>query len=274
MTDLTFLGTNTLLIRKGDSAILVDPHFTRPGFFSLLRRIAPDPEKIRTALAENDINTLAAVLLTHTHYDHALDAAEVVRQTGSCLLGSPSAAKLALGAQLPSSQYRSVTAGEANSVGDFRVVFHLSRHVQFPKPLNQVFSASVDIQAPLSPPAGFWQYLCGQVYAIQVDHLLIFGSAGFEAGAYAGLDVDAVILGVGGLDSKPAHYIQRLYQETVLASGARQLLLSHWDNFFRPVNPGLRPMGLENRSIKILRRLASQNGQEMKLLAYGKRIRF
>lgn len=273
MTDLTFLGTNSLLIRKGDSTILVDPHFTRPGFLRLLRKIRPDPEKIHTALAENEISTLSAVLLTHTHYDHALDAAEVVRQTGGSLLGSHSAARLAQGAHLPPEQFRSVTAGAAISVGDFRVVFHPSRHVQFPKPLKKVFSASVDIQAPLSPPAWFWQYLCGRVYAIQVDRLLIFGSAGFETGAYAGLDVDTVVLGVGGLDSKPERYIQRLYEETVRASGARLVLLSHWDNFFRSIDSGLRPMGLENRSIKMLRRLASQYGQELELLGYGKRIR-
>ncbi len=46
-TQLTYGGTNCILFRKGGSTLLIDPHFTRPAFLSLLGKIKPSPEKIR-----------------------------------------------------------------------------------------------------------------------------------------------------------------------------------------------------------------------------------
>jgi hypothetical protein len=270
--ELTYLGTNAILLRKGESTILVDPHFSRPGFIKLLQKIHPDFQAIASSLAKAGIDHLDAVLLTHTHYDHALDAGEVLRQVGGVLYGSRSAVQLARGEGLGEVHFKPVTAGEPIPIGSFRVVFHPSRHIPFPAPISWMMPGRGQIAKPLTPPAWFWRYQCGTDYAIQVDHILILGSAGYAPGALRGIDIHTVVMGVGGLYAKPKSYLHRFYQEIVLLPGARQVYLSHWDNFFRPLAPNDRPHLLARRSIDRIRALGAQHGQTVRLLKYGKTI--
>ncbi len=268
-TKITFLGTNCLLFSKAGSSLLIDPHFIRPRLAKLMGRIAPDPGRISENLAKARVESLDGVLLTHTHYDHALDAVEVTKQTGAFLYGSSSAMMLAGGEGLDSIKGQEVSNGEKVKVGKFRIRFIHSRHIQFPAPFRWFMSDDELINQPLAPPAWFWQYRCGQVFAILVDRTLVFGSANFIPGAYSDQDVDTVILGIGGLGMKPRGYLENLYGETVLSSGAKKVLVSHWDNFFRPVGEGLRPLIGSLRTFGQLVQLGHQYGQEVELLRFG-----
>jgi len=74
---LIYQGTNSLVIKKDGSTVIIDPHYSRPGLMSLMLKIRPNREKIVKGLESADIERLDAVLLTHTHYDHGLDAPDV-----------------------------------------------------------------------------------------------------------------------------------------------------------------------------------------------------
>lgn len=268
--ELTYLGTNTLLLTKSGSSLLVDPHFTRPGLLSLLSRIRPDPQAVEAGL--DSIDHLDTVLLTHTHYDHALDASEVVHQTGARVYTSESGANLARGFPLDDTSYVTVKPSAAYAIGAFQVSFHPSRHIPFPAPFGWLMPNTGQISLPMRAPARFWRYRCGTVYAIQVDRMLIFGSAGCEPGAYHDVEVECVVMGIGGLDLMPMAYLDRLYQETVLPSGAQQVYLSHWDNFFHPLDQGAHPHFLSRRSIDRLKALGARYGQTVSLLRISETI--
>jgi L-ascorbate metabolism protein UlaG (beta-lactamase superfamily) len=269
---ITYLGTNTLLIKKDETSILVDPHFTRPGWLNLVGKIRPDPHIIAKYLARFGIHRLDGILLTHTHYDHALDAAEVVRQAGGVLLGSESAVHLAQGAALDEKSCVQVIPDQAYTLGTTAVRFHPARHISFPAPLGWLMPAGGKITQALSPPAYFWDYQAGKTFAVQVDRILIFGSAGFLPGHYRNLGVKTIILGIGGLDLKSPAYLQQLYNETVLASGAEQVLLSHWDNFFRPVDSKLRVSLFARRSISQITKLSHRYGHRVHQLEFGQTL--
>ncbi len=270
--DLTFLGTNTLLIKKGQSRILIDPHFTRPGLLNLLCKIKPDREKIRLELKNLGINRLDGVLLTHTHYDHAMDAAEVICQVGGVLYGSASAANLAVGAGLSKDEYHIVEPNNRDSIGEFSVTWLESRHVSFPPPFRWLMKEKGQINHPLSPPLYFWDYQSGAVYAILIDDLLVFGSAGYKSDAYKSSDVKTVVLSIGGMEIKHHNYLERLYQQTVIQTGARQILVSHWDNFFMPLSQNIQTLGLANMTIQRLKQLGAHYGEMIKVLFPGESI--
>ncbi len=269
VTTVTFLGTNTLLLRKGSATLLVDPHFSRPGLLQFLRKIATNRQRIRTKLHQFQIGRGCLIVLTHTHYDHALDAVEVARQTGGVLAGSESALNLFRGAGLAPQNFRVATSGKSFDLADFQLRFHPGKHLPFPPPLRWFLPGEGRIEKPLCPPAWIWNYQCGQISAIQVGRVLIVGSAGFIPGAYRNLDIDTVILSVGGLETRSAAYLRRLFKETVLASGASRVLISHWDHFWGPIKGSPRMLGLAGLSIWRLKKLGACYGKKVQKLPYG-----
>jgi len=269
---LTYLGTNTLLFNKDNTAILVDPHFTRPGMLRLLGKIRPDPQIITKGMASAGIQGLDGILLTHTHYDHALDCTEVQHQAGGVLYGNQSAKNLAVGAGVDKNAFVQVAPRQAYPIGAFKVCFHPSQHVSFPLPFKWLMPAEGRITRPLHPSTWFWHFQAGRTFAIQVNQALIFGSAGFVPGAYNNCAVETVILGIGGLGIKPRAYLHQLYKAVVLETGAKQVWLSHWDDFFQPLDQKPHPMHLAQGSITRIKALGAQYGQNVGMLEIGKSI--
>ena len=66
------------------------------------------------------------------------------------------------------------------------------------------------------------------------------GSAGYVAGCLAGRRAEVAYLGVGQLGVQPEEYLRAYWAETVGAVGARRVVLTHWDDFFRPLDQPLR----------------------------------
>ncbi len=260
---LTYLGTNALLIRKAGTTVLVDPHFTRPRIWHLFGKISANPRAVAAGLEQNGVDRLDGVLLTHTHYDHALDAAEVLRQASGVLYGCGSAMNLV---NHPGLDKQKITPGRRYQIGALTVVFHSSLHLPFPSLIDWLLPMDGQISRPLETPAWFWHYAVGRVWAIQVDQTLIFGSAGYLPNSYKNLDIETVVLGIGGLDSQPAAYLENFYREAVLNSGAGHVLLSHWDNFFKPAKQVDKPHFLVRRAITRIQAFGKKHGQKVDLL--------
>ncbi|MGZ4557674.1 MAG: MBL fold metallo-hydrolase, partial [Mycobacteriaceae bacterium] len=104
----TVLGVSTILLQDDASAIMTDGFFfSRPGLLkSLLRPLVSDEEIIAAALSRLGVTSLDALFVTHSHYDHALDAPVVAQRTGAELVGSRSAGQIAAGYSLDWAKFR------------------------------------------------------------------------------------------------------------------------------------------------------------------------
>ncbi|HKY93261.1 MAG TPA: MBL fold metallo-hydrolase, partial [Nevskiaceae bacterium] len=235
----TWYGVSALLLDDGQHAVFVDPFFTRPtGFANLVtnRPIAPDDAVIHRWLTRAGVRRLDAVLVSHSHFDHAMDAGVVARQTGAQLLGSASTASIGRGAGLPGSQITVIRPGQALQFGTFRITFFQSRHAGATggRPTG-------DITEPLVPPARFMDYRQGGTWSILVEHpegrLLHHGSAGFAPGVLKNVRADVVFLGVALIDD-----LARYLREVVDPLGATRVIPVHWDDFTRSLDEPLLPM--------------------------------
>ncbi|MDQ6527022.1 MBL fold metallo-hydrolase [Nocardioides sp. LHD-245] len=238
---VTFLGVASLLIDDGASAVLTDGFFTRPSLPRVaLGRLAPDEALIQRTLGRAGIDRLDVVAPVHTHYDHAMDSAVVAARTGARLLGGTSAAQIGRGGGLPEDQIGVVVPGEPVRAGGFVLTWIESEHCPPDRYPGRITS-------PVVPPARTTAYQCGEAWSILVEHdsgrtALVQGSAGFRPGALADRRADIVYLGVGQLGVQNPGYIERYWAETVAAVGARQVVLIHWDDFFRPLDRPLRAL--------------------------------
>jgi L-ascorbate metabolism protein UlaG (beta-lactamase superfamily) len=240
---VTFLGVSTLLLDDGHSAVLTDGFFSRPGMAQvLLTKVRPDVARIDACLARAGIDRLEAVVPVHSHFDHALDAAVVAHRTRARLVGGTSTANIGRGGGLPADRITVVTPGEPVALGAWSLTFVESHHCppdRYPGTIDQ----------PVVPPARVTAYRCGEAWSILATHAsgrtaLVQGSAGYVAGSLAGHRAEVAYLGVGQLGVQPVEYLETYWAETVRAVGARRAVLTHWDDFFRPLplHPGDTPL--------------------------------
>jgi L-ascorbate metabolism protein UlaG (beta-lactamase superfamily) len=265
----TWFGVTALLLRDGEHAVMVDPFFTRPeGLLNLAlnREIAPDEMLIAGWLQRAGIRHLDAVLVSHSHFDHGMDAGVVARLTGAPLLGSESTANIGRGAGLPESQLRVIKPGEAMQYGPFKITFVESKHAGATggKPTG-------DITFPLHPPARYLDYKLGGTYSIFIEHpqgtVLHHGSAGFIPGSLANRKADVVFLGVALIDNLDAYL-----RETVDAVGAKRVIPTHWDDFSRPLDETLSPFPVVVRLDRFFAQMARRPDLKVQTLEPGQRV--
>lgn len=261
---VTFLGVASLLFDDGEHALLTDGFFSRPSLLKVgFGKVAPDDARIAAALARLDLGgRLRAVLPVHTHVDHALDSAVVAQRTGAVVVGGRSAANVARGAGLPDDRIRVSVPGEPFALGSFTVTPVVSDHCppdRYPG----------EITEPVVPPVKAAAYRCGEAWSLLVGHTsgrtaLVQGSAGFVAGALDGHTADVAYLGVGQLGVLEESYLHDYWRHTVEAVGARDVVLVHWDDFFRSLDEPLRALPYAgddlDATLRVLGRLAADQG--------------
>ncbi|TGD86103.1 MBL fold metallo-hydrolase [Mycolicibacterium sp. CH28] len=266
---ITWLGVSTLLVDDGISAVMTDGFFSRPPLLDVgLRRLTPSVARIDYCLNRANVNRLAAVLPVHSHYDHAMDSAVVAARTGARLIGGESTANIARGQGLSPDHIVVATPGEALTLGPFQVTLIESHHCppdRFPGTITE----------PVVPPARASAYRCGETWSTLIRHtpsdrrLLIQGSAGFLPNALDGRRAEVAYLGVGQLGIQPEDYLVDYWEHTVLAVGARRVVLIHWDDFFRPLTEPLRALPYAGDdfdvSMRVLSRLAERGGIDLHL---------
>lgn len=259
---VTWAGVTTLLVDDGTSAVMTDGFFSRPGLLAVAARpLKPSRPRIDAALARLDVHRLDAVAPVHTHFDHAMDSAEVARRTGARLIGGTSAANIGRGHGLD--RIDVVTPGETVGAGAFDITLIEGAHCppdRFPGQITQ----------PVRPPARASAYRCGEAWSTLIRHrptgrqMLIVGSAGFVPGALDGRHANVVYLGVALLGLQPESYLVDYWTQTVRTVGARRVVLIHWDDFFRPLDKPLRALPFAgddlDASMRVLTRLASDDG--------------
>jgi L-ascorbate metabolism protein UlaG (beta-lactamase superfamily) len=235
-----FLGAATLLLSDGHTHLLTDGFFSRPSLPRVLfTPLRPEVPAIQCGLARAGIRRLDAVLVSHSHYDHALDAPEVARALGTRLVGSESTANIGRGAGLPESQIRVMQPGQPMEFGAFRVTFLPSAH-SLPN------LAAGFISRPLRQPARAFDYKDGGCHSLLIEHpcgaLLIQPSANFCPGALEGRSAVVAMLSLGSLGRRSPAYQCAYFDQVAGAVGARVVYPIHHDDFTRPLDEILRPM--------------------------------
>ena len=273
---VTWYGVTTLLFDDGDTKVMIDGFFSRPkpppsgddpaAWANM--RVAPEVGQIERMIERAGLTELAAITPVHSHFDHAMDLGVIAKRTGAVVLGSPSTANIARGAEVPESQIRTVAERGEFRFGQFTLSLIRSAHA----PLvdgGPPIPGSID--APLRPPASLLDWKEGGAYSILVSHpagtTLVQGSAGYVKDALDGVSADAVLLGIGGLDTLGEAHSHDYYAEIVTAVGAKCVLPIHWDDFFLPL--GEIKLDGDPAMLDWLQALAKADGATLATLPYG-----
>jgi L-ascorbate metabolism protein UlaG (beta-lactamase superfamily) len=176
-----------------------------------------------------------AILLGHTHFDHALDAPAIARRDGCQVYGGSSAARLMALHGLVERAVE-VEPHRVYEIGPFEVTFVPSVHSKLVLGLSVPNGGEITCEHldGLTPQA----YCCGQVWGI---HLAVGGRTFYHQGSADLLDdevrhrdVDHFLCGIAGRQVTD-RYVPRILQRLQ----PRSVLVLHQDDFFAPIDAPL-----------------------------------
>jgi L-ascorbate metabolism protein UlaG (beta-lactamase superfamily) len=226
---LTWFGTAGFRLSYQGTVIWIDPYVTRLSLGELVRRKVVPPSG---AAVERWIDAADAVLVGHTHFDHALDVPAIAKQHGCKVYGSTSLHHL-MGLHGLSEQSVIVTPHLDFHVGPFRFHFVPSLHSKLQLGLGIPYSGELTCEHvdELTPQA----YRCGQVWGlfIEVAGLRLYhqGSCDLIEDEITDKRIDVLLAGISGRRFTPG-YFKRII-------GALQpglIIPTHYDDFFRPLD--------------------------------------
>jgi L-ascorbate metabolism protein UlaG (beta-lactamase superfamily) len=230
--ELTWIGTAGFRLAYQGTVIWIDPYVTRLSLGTLVRRRVVPPSQDAVA---RWIDQADAVLVGHTHFDHALDVPAIAARSGCNVYGSTSLQHLMQLYGL-AAQAVIVEPHRDYEVGPFRFHFVPSVHSKLQLGLGIPYSGELtcDHLDDLTPQA----YRCGQVWAIciEVAGIRIYhqGSADFIESELRDRGVDVFLCGISGRRFTP-NYVDKI----VAALAPQRIVPTHYDNFFRPLGGGL-----------------------------------
>jgi L-ascorbate metabolism protein UlaG (beta-lactamase superfamily) len=231
--ELRWLGTAGFAIRHAGHTVLLDPYVTRASLREcIFGKLSPNLDLIARYTPEAD-----AIVVGHTHFDHALDVPAIAQTTGARVFGSRSCTTLCRASDVPVPQVVDVESELAfgsvvHEVGPFRLEFYPSAHspllagrVPFPGEISDCESV----------PLRAHRYACGAVFAVRVvvagRSFLHLGSAEIAETRLRRAEGSRLLLCTAGWQSS-ARFAERVMR----AVSPSAVILSHWDNFFTPLD--------------------------------------
>jgi L-ascorbate metabolism protein UlaG (beta-lactamase superfamily) len=227
--ELTWFGTAGFRLAYQGTTIWIDPYVTRLTMGQLVRRRAVPSSSEAIA---RWVDAADAVLVGHTHFDHALDVPAIAQRTGCKVYGSQSLQHL-MSLHHLAPQAVVVDAHRDYEVGPFKFHFVPSIHSKLQLGLGIPYSGELtcDHVDELTPQA----YKCGQVWGIYIEvaglRLYHQGSADLLEHEIKDRGVDVFLCGISGRRFTK-DYVRRI----VTALAPQIVVPTHYDNFFRPLS--------------------------------------
>jgi L-ascorbate metabolism protein UlaG (beta-lactamase superfamily) len=231
--EVQWLGTAGFRLAYEGTTLLVDPYVTRRDLRATVRRVPLLPDR---ALVDRLLPGADAVLVGHTHFDHAIDVPAVAAR-GTDVYGSPSMAHL-LALHGLADRAVVVEPHRAYEIGPFTVRYVPSLHSKLLAGL--AVPSDGELTCDNLDDLGMGSYRCGQVWGIHVEvggtTLYHQGSANLIEDEYRYGPVDVFLCGIAG-----RLYTRDFTPRVMRLLSPRLVVPHHHDDFFRPVEG---PMGL------------------------------
>ncbi len=240
--EFTHFGAAGWRVTDGRTTVLLDPYLSRIRFQG--RRYGPhdatpgeddprpvipmsSPPVVDAEFVDRTVPKTDYVLLSHAHFNHAMDTPHIAKRTGAVVIGSESVANLCANHGVPDERIHAVRGGEDYAYDDIGVRVVPSLHSALSCKLYKDFGTIPQQDEPLALD----DYVEGGTFAYELRIggrvLLLFGSMNFIEREVEGLRPDAVFVA-----SAPPRLQIRDYTARLMAALGRPPLViaTHWDD--------------------------------------------
>jgi len=220
---LRWLGNAGFEFRLGQTVLVVDPFLTRPRFYqTYFGHAAPDEAALRTHIPRCN-----AILVTHAHFDHCMDAPAIALRTGARVHGSANTCRLMQAAGLPAGQTHIIASGDDFKINGIRVSVLPAAHPWIP---GYSFGR---LRRELEFPLRLRDYRMDACFSFLLEfegtRILVWSSTQPEGAPRADL------LTCRAVSS------QRWYDRLLQQVHPKLVLPQHWDDTYRPLSDAPQP---------------------------------
>jgi L-ascorbate metabolism protein UlaG (beta-lactamase superfamily) len=220
---LRWLGVAGFELAAGGRVILVDPYLTRISFFhQWAGKVRPDELLIRRTLP-----CCNAILISHSHYDHLMDAPVIATATGAHVYGSANTCELLRTLGVPRDSVHEVGPGSGMSVDGIAVEVHEAAHPPLP-----AFRPG-PLAPRLQPPLSARRYRMD----VTLSYRITAGGTRFltDPGRVPPEPLPAEVLFLA------PHMAQASIEALLGLVKPRLVIPTHWDNMWKPLREPLQP---------------------------------
>ena len=220
---LRWLGNAGFEFQLGQTVLIVDPFLTRPRFIqTYFGHVAPDEAALRKYIPRCD-----AILVTHAHFDHCMDAPAIAMRTGARVHGSANTCRLMRSAGLPARQTHEIASGDDFEFNGIRVSALPAAHPRIPG------YTSGRLRRKLEFPLQLRDYRMDTCYSYLLEYegtrILVWSSTQPLNAPRADL------LTCRAVSS------QRWYDRLLQQVKPKLVLPQHWDDTYQPLSDAPQP---------------------------------
>jgi L-ascorbate metabolism protein UlaG (beta-lactamase superfamily) len=212
--------------------VWLDPHLSRHSLWQIVSgKISANAERI-----DADVDRADAVVVGHSHFDHAIDAPYIAKKHRARLYGSSSMMAIGRGYGVDEADLRCLEPGVTVHDGPCALTAYRSQHSRF---LLGRVPAPGHITAPLAAPARALDYRVGDVLGLHLGggpvSVYHVGSADLIEAEMTGVRADVVLACTIGRHATPR------FTERLLDTLQPKIVIPcHWDQFWRPIDAEMR----------------------------------
>ena len=238
----THFGAAGWKITDGETVILLDPYLSRVRFQG--RRYGPndateipddprpvvkmsEPAPSDAATIDRHVPKADFIILSHSHFNHAMDVPYIANKTGAVVIGTESTCNIAINGVVPDEQIHAVRGGEDYAYEKFSIRVIPSLHSALSCKLYKDFG-TIPVQ---DEPLCLDDYVEGGTlaYLIRIGgrEVLLFGSMNFIEREVDGLRPDVAFIASAPPRLDTHDYMARLMR----CLGRPPLVVAtHWDD--------------------------------------------
>ncbi len=215
--EMSWLGNAGFAFTFGRTRLLIDPFFSRPPAARLFAgRVRPDADALREHATDCD-----AILISHAHFDHFMDAPAIALSCGARLYASANACAIARACGVPERQIIQLKAGDEFVVHRLRARTIAARHPWIPG-----YTAG-QLPADLNPPLRLRDYRMDECFSFFIQgppSVLVWSSTSARGACRADVLICRAVATTGW------------YRELLDAVRPALVIPCHWDDMFRPLS--------------------------------------
>ncbi len=166
--EVRWMSVASIVLEDEKTVIFIDPMFTRAGVLNwlALSKLRSDEELVKSVLKDNNITKVDALFISHSHFDHSIDAPIVSKLTGGTLYVDQSSERIAKAYKEPKIKTLRIENLKPLQVGEFKITPILREH----SPIRTFGFHFLPSPVPADFDFDFYDYHVGDTWLYYIEH--------------------------------------------------------------------------------------------------------